>query len=210
MKKFYSPFSSTIYYSDENKVSNHDELKDWILNLYNQSPTKEGNFYNTGFTTYFYNDFTAHLDTVDVFSELKQMILREAENYVLDRSSYLMQLGGNPIPLKELEFANMWFNVNPPGGYQGRHHHSMNLLGGTYYIDVPPSTGKIGFYDPNPFAYFNNQAPLDKFLLMPDFKFHTRAGDLLIWPGWMDHEISANSTPDSTRITVSFGINWKE
>ena len=209
MKKFYTPFQPSIYYNDEARVSNHNEIKQWVLDMYAQSPAKDdGNFYHTGFTTYFYKDFTSHLDELDIFKELKEIILREAEAYVANSYVQLRSNGVQVPPPRPLTFANMWFNVNPPGGYQGKHHHSMNLLGGTYYIDVPEDSGNIAFYDPNPFAYLHNQDPPAMHMIIPDFKVVTREGDLLIWPGWMDHEISVNKTKDKNRITISFGINW--
>jgi uncharacterized protein (TIGR02466 family) len=210
MKIFYQPFASDIYYNSEAQVSNHDELKKWVLDMYAQSPAKEsGNFYHTGFTTYFYDDFTAHLDTIDVFKELRDTIIQEAEKYVEKRFNHLDQYGTSiPKMPKALRITNLWFNVNPPGGYQGKHHHANTLLGGTYYLDVPKESGKIGFYDPNQFAYLHNQEPPAMNLLIPNFDVITKAGDLLIWPGWMDHEISVNKTTDQNRITLSFGINW--
>ena len=209
MKRFFQPFNSFIYQNTEGKVSNHDELETWLLELYNQSPRKNGgNFYGPGFTTYFYQDFTSHLDSIDLFKELKDFILAEAEQYVANQ---VMHVGQHQAPIdapRKLRISNMWFNVNPPGGYQGRHHHSNNLLGGTYYINIPPGSGKIGFFNPNPFAYYNNQTPREKFMLVTDFDISPSAGDLLIWPGWMDHEISSNSTANLNRITVSFAIDW--
>ena len=209
MKIFYEPFTPYIYYNDEAKVSNHDELHAWILDLYSKSPVNDGNFYNTGFTTYFYGDETSHLDQIDIFAELRDFILKEAQFYVSRRFEYLHNHGvQSPSPAPPIRIRDMWFNVNPPHGYQSRHHHAHNLLGGTYYIDVPEDSGKIGFYDPNPFSYINNQAPAAKNLLIPNFDIKTKGGDLLIWPGWMDHEISVNKTKDQKRITVSFAIDW--
>lgn len=209
MKKFYHPFSPSILHTTECRVSNHDEIRNWILNMYSQSSVKdEGNFYNTGFTTYFYDDFTSHLDSISVFDELKNIILIEATTYVGNAMGQMAAHGEIAFYNKPLEFSKMWFNINPPGGYQGRHHHAMNLLGGTYYIDVPKDSGKIGFYNPNPFAYYHNQDLPSKHLLFPDYDIQPQAGDLLIWPGWMDHEIAVNKTKNENRITVSFGINW--
>jgi uncharacterized protein (TIGR02466 family) len=177
--------------------------------MYAESPVKEGNFYHTGFTTYFYDDFTGHLYTHELFNELRDMIIREANKFVTKRYEHLEQHGKIVFKnIRPLRFTNMWFNVNPPGGYQGRHHHAMNLLGGTYYLDVPDESGKIGFYDPNQFAYFHNQDHNAMNLLIPDFDVQTSTGDLLIWPGWMDHEISVNKTADKNRLSISFGINW--
>ncbi len=208
MKTFYTPFSPTIYFNDSAKVSNHDEIKEWIVELYKQSPVNDGNFYHTGFTTYFYNDFTGHLYDVDVFSELRDRILIEAQGYIDNSLALLSQINSRVESGRPIRFSNMWFNVNPPGGYQGRHHHAMNLLSGTYYVDVPKDSGKIGFYNPNAFAYLHNQEPPAMNLLVPNFDVQTEAGNLLIWPGWMDHEISVNKTADQNRITISFGINW--
>lgn len=210
MKTYYNPFSSEIYYDNESKVSNHDELKDFLIDLYNQSPTKEGNFYGTGLTTYFFNDFTSHLDTLPIFKELSEMILLKATEYVNNRILELNKLGINLEKPKELEIVNLWFNVNPYGGYQGKHHHAMNLLGGTYYINTPEDSGKIIFSNPNPFSYLKNQEPVINHLTSSDFRFNPEPGDLLIWPGWMDHEITSNDNVNDNRITVSFGLNWKK
>ena len=140
---------------------------------------------------------------------MKELILSRAKEFI-DNQMNVLADHNEPRLRKNtnIRIQNMWFNVNPPGGYQGRHHHSKNILGGTYYIDVPPDSGKIAFFDPNPFAYLHNQDPPAMHMLIPDFKVITREGDLLIWPGWMDHEISVNKTKDKNRITISFGINW--
>jgi uncharacterized protein (TIGR02466 family) len=211
MKQYFTPFNSFVYQNTEGKVSNHDEVHRWILDLYSKSPRQgEGNFYGPGFTTFFYDDFTSHLYTVDEFKELANFILQEADQYISNQVVHIAkhQAAMGMKPPNKIKLTNMWFNVNPPGGYQGRHHHAKNLLGGTYYISVPRGSGKIGFFNPNPFAYYNNQAPREKFLLVTDFDITPSDGDLLIWPGWMDHEISANSTKDQDRITVSFAIDW--
>jgi len=209
MTKIYSPFASHIYHTDA-RVSNHDEIHQWILKLYADSPVAhEGNFYGKGFTSYFYDDFSSHLNELDIFKELRDSILDHAAMYIDHQTAHMAQhrVLARRRPLK---IVSMWFNVNPPGGYQGRHHHAGNLLGGTYYIDVPPESGRIGFTDPNPFAYIMNQRHCSETLTIADFKIETLGGEMLIWPGWMDHEISANKTVDSKRITVSFAIDWVE
>lgn len=216
MEKFYQPFTSEIFYSDECKVKNHEELRKYVIDLYNESPVKEeGNFYGTGLTTYFYNDFTSHLNSIDVFKEVSEMILQKAEEYLINRAKVIFIETGIDIPIRSkidevgLEITSFWFNVNPYGGYQGKHHHAINLLGGTYYLQCPENTGSIGFSNPNQFAYYKNQTKMHEHLTLSDFKVSTIDGDLIIWPGWMDHEISANHNKNENRMTISFGINWK-
>lgn len=217
MKKFIVPFSAEYYVNDECKVQNHEEIRTYISELYERSPVKEeGNFYGTGLTTYFYDDFTSHLDTVELFDELKNLILSEAKLYILNRAKELQDLNASTsiYAMQEkldrvgLVIPNLWFNVNPYGGYQGRHHHASNLLGGTYYVQCPQNSGKISFSNPVPFAYYKGQTPIHEHLTLNDFSFEPREGTLLLWPGWADHEISVNNNKEENRMTISFGINW--
>lgn len=216
MEKYLQPFTSEILYVKQSKLSNHDEIKNLIVELYDNSPVKEeGNFYGTGLTTYFYDDFTSHLDSLPEFQELKQLILTKSEQYIRNRAKVMQEHGVfgivNDVEFKlkdvGLTISKLWFNVNPKGGYQGRHHHSSNLLGGTYYLSVPESSGAIGFTNPNQFSYLNNQRPRHEHLTIDSFTMYTEAGDLLIWPGWMDHEISLNVVSEP-RMTLSWGVNW--
>jgi uncharacterized protein (TIGR02466 family) len=105
----------------------------------------------------------------------------------------------------------MWFNINPKHGYQARHHHAGFLLAGTYYVNVPKSMvgGSIEFTNPNAFAYYKNQEMSQRWLLNNYYSFMPETGDMLIWPGYLDHEIKTNKT-DELRMTVSFCIDWEE
>jgi uncharacterized protein (TIGR02466 family) len=217
MKRYMNPFSSEIYINDECKLSNHEEIREFITSMYNESPNKDdGNFYGTGLTTYFYDDFTSHLDTLPLFDELKQLILAESKEYVLNRANELISNGSSirkeivesRLFTNGLEIPKLWFNVNPYGGYQGRHHHATNLLGGTYYLQTPKDSGKIGFSNANQFAYYKNQSSLYDHLTLSEYGLSPKEGTLLLWPGWMDHEISANANKEENRMTISFGINW--
>lgn len=218
MKKYINPFSAEFYVNDEAMVSNHEELRQFLIELYNESPAKEGgNFYGTGLTSYFYDDFTSHLDIVPAFSELRDLIIEESKLYILNRAKELELLGATTSvqAMQEkldnvgLELEHLWFNVNPYGGYQGRHHHASNLLGGTYYLQIPKDSGKIAFTNPNPFAYYKSQKPPHEHLTIADFDFKPTEGTLLLWPGWADHEISVNNNKTENRMTISFAINWR-
>lgn len=211
MQRFFEPFSPFIYYDTQSKVSNNDEIYDWIIKTWKKSPVNDGNFYNTGFTTYYYDDVTSHLDTLDIFKPLAEIITDRAAFYVGSKLDHLMANGARDIIGKRVKITHCWFNVNPRHGYQGRHHHSPHLLAGTYYVDVPQDSGDISFYDPNPWAYYSNQSRSNPNLVMPNYTFSPHCGDLLIWPGWMDHEIGSNKNEENkNRITVSFCIDWTD
>jgi len=212
MKEYFTPFSPKILLDTESKVSNHDEILTWIKSIYNESPVKgQGNFYNTGFTTYFYDDFTSQLFEVDVFKHLKDLILERSTEYVNNIIEKMRELNAPwTRSHSNIRLRTMWFNINPPGGFQGRHHHAPDLLAGTYYISVPKYSGNITFTDPNQFAYYLNQTESSKSLLLSSYTFAPGEGDLLIWPGWMDHEIGVNKTSEEDRISVSFAIEWDD
>lgn len=201
-------FSTEIWQSNC-KLQDHDNIHNWILNLYNQSPVKDGNFYGTGFTTNFYDDFTSHLDELQEFESLKKLIFENAQSYIIQQLTKLASLGSPINTNPQLKITKMWFNVNPTYGYQSRHHHSACLLAGTYYITVPENSGRIEFTNPNGFAYYSNQSLSQKWLLNNYYAFEPQAGDMLLWPGHIDHEVKMNRSSD-LRITVSFCLDWKD
>lgn len=201
-------FKSSLYYHKQ-PLKNHNEMTKWVTDLYESSPTKEGNFYGTGFTTHFYNDFTSELNTLDLFKPLQDHILGHAHSYIADRIMYLAKMGSEINTSMNIKISKMWFNVNPTHGYQGRHHHAGFLLGGTYYLQVPEDSGRIEFTDPNPFSYYKNQEMAHRWLLNNYYAIEPEAGDLLIWPGYLDHEVKTNKSNDN-RMTISFCIDWEE
>lgn len=205
MQTVIEPFNTSIFKTDELDLSNHDELKSLLEKTYMSSPQfSEGNFYGGGFTSYFYDD---KLEQIPEFEELCNKILEYGNEYIVATNKYMSQYNFHFIPRK-LKISKLWFNANKPGAYQGRHHHADHLLGGTYYLDVPENSGNIGFYNPNPYMYYKNQQKNKSFI--SDIAIETKSRDLLIWPGWIDHEISANKTTDKVRLTVSFCLDWDD
>jgi len=99
-----------------------------------------------------------------------------------------------------LKLQKIWVNINPKNGYQARHVHSEFEVAGTYYIDVPTNSGDLLFYHPSPHVESMNR-------LKPFWDFTHRVvvkeGDLVLWPGYLQHEVTANNTND-LRVSVSF------
>lgn len=201
-------FEVPILYHKE-KLTSHDTIKNWILNMYSKSPVMDGNFYGTGFTTHFYNDFTSELHVLDEFFPLRNHILQKASEYAMERIMRLKSMGCEVQTDPRLKIKKMWFNVNPKHGYQGRHHHGGFILAGTYYVNVPQYSGAIEFTDPNPFSYYKNQSMGHRWLLNNYYSVTPEEGDLLIWPGYLDHEVKTNKSND-LRMTVSFCLDWEE
>jgi uncharacterized protein (TIGR02466 family) len=209
MKAIYTPFSQHIYYNGDLNLASRETIKQWIEKAYSDAPLDDRNANNIGFTSYFHTDNTCHLDTVGVFKELRDTIIKEAMVYIENVVQH-QSFHGAPASVKPVKISKMWFNVNPPSGFQGRHHHADHLLGGTYYVNAPANSGSIEFHTPCQFAYYNDQKPTDKTLTIPMFNVDTTSGDLLLWHGSLSHEVSLNLTKTDSRITVSFCLDWDE
>jgi hypothetical protein len=79
-----------------------------------------------------------------------------------------------------------WFNVNTQGEYTGWHSHSRWAKVGVLYVQVPG--GDIEFRQGG--AYWT-ESP--------------RAGDLLVFPGSLEHRVRPNTSSD-VRISVAFNF----
>lgn len=207
MGNFVRPFSDSLYHGVD-RVETFEQIKSRLLNLYEQkkSGNKFDDFYATAFTS-FGKDTDAELNLLNYpeFKPLQDLILNRSKQLIEDQEMYT----GKKMPYKHLVFKEIWFNVNPPQGYQGKHHHADYLLGGTYYIQVPKNSGYIRFFNPNNYAQYKMYSPNRNHLMKLTAEVETADGHLLIWPGFLDHEVTTNLTEDKIRITVSFCIDWE-
>jgi len=107
----------------------------------------------------------------------------------------------------KLEVAYCWVNINPPGSYQTRHNHACCDMAGTYYLKVPnPDSGAIQFYNPSPVV----EAMMLHKPYHAGIHMHIPTEtDLLIWPGYLDHEVLYNYS-DEERWTISFMLSLNE
>ncbi len=103
-----------------------------------------------------------------------------------------------------------WANVNPPNSLNKIHAHAGALLSGAYYIDVPVDSGGIRFYNPRRiFQHDTDPPPCRADIPSPDGlsrQLFPHAGELLIFPGWLPHEVEPNRTT-VTRSSISFNLH---
>lgn len=86
------------------------------------------------------------------------------------------------------------------------HNHTKSLVGGALYLHVEGEqtitfeNHLLHLYDSNLLSSFESESF--------SYTVKLEAGDLLVWPGWMNHSIEAklpdNWNDDATRITVPF------
>jgi uncharacterized protein (TIGR02466 family) len=207
MGNFVRPFSDSIYHGVD-RVDTLEQIRQLLLSVYDQkkSSSKFDSFYASAFTSYGKEDSEFDLLKYKEFEPLRDLILNRAKQLIEDQEIYT----GLRTPYKRIVFKEIWFNVNPPQGYQGKHHHADYLLGGTYYIQVPKNSGIIRFFNPNLFAQYKLFTPTVNHLMKLMADVEPADGHLLIWPGFLDHEVTTNLTEDKLRITVSFCLDWEK
>lgn len=207
MGNFVRPFSDSLYHGVD-RVETHEQIRQRLSALYEQKKdaTKFDSFYATAFTSYGKDEDT-ELDLTQYaeFKPLQDLILNRAAQLIQDQRDYT----GLAFKYKSLKFKEFWFNANPPQGYQGKHHHADFLLGGTYYVQVPKNSGYIRFFNPNNFAQYKLYSSDTTHMMKLAADLETADGHLLIWPGYLDHEVTTNLTEDKIRFTISFCIDWE-
>ncbi len=95
-----------------------------------------------------------------------------------------------------------WINLHDRGGFNFLHVHEGSLLSGSFYLKVPPGSGKFVFRDPRPgviHGYVKGAVPngYSDIQLAPD------AGLLVLFPCWMEHYVEPHNS-DEPRITIAF------
>jgi uncharacterized protein (TIGR02466 family) len=87
-------------------------------------------------------------------------------------------------------------------GFNFLHVHEGALLSGSFYLKVPPESGKFVFRDPRPgviHGYVKGAVPngYRDIHLTPD------AGLLVLFPCWMEHFVEPHNS-DEPRIAIAF------
>jgi len=118
--------------------------------------------------------------------------------------------------------TNMWMNINGYKDYNKLHCHSHCQLSGVYYVQVTENTGDIHFRHPamprmeyewntDKVEYWedadgNNGRKFNQYNSC-SWTYKPVAGQLLIFPSWLEHFTSPNLEKDVERITISFNYH---
>jgi uncharacterized protein (TIGR02466 family) len=113
-----------------------------------------------------------------------------------------------------LDISNAWVSINHKHDYNRTHQHPNSIFSGVFYLQNPEdSESIIKFYRSREFSdYLMTQYishDLDSSYWSEDFKIFPKAGDLLIFPSYMFHEVYPNRS-ESPRISIAFNTNHTE
>jgi len=91
-------------------------------------------------------------------------------------------------------------NLTDPGGYNVQHGHEYVYLSGCFYLRVPENSGNIVFLDPRPGAKYSIAVSANE-MGSTNVQVLPREGQLLIFPGWLEHRVEENMSNEA-RISV--------
>ena len=92
-----------------------------------------------------------------------------------------------------------WIAVFNPDDYGHQHDHGSADISGVYYYKSNGADGDIIFYNPTV------QADVSTTLRGKTWRHQPQAGKMLMFPGYLRHEVQRNQTSE-TRISLSWNI----
>lgn len=113
-------------------------------------------------------------------------------------------------PKSKVFSIDSWININPKYSYNNQHTHGGNvLLSIVYYAKVPKDSGNFYFKLESSKADKINSLGIDKSNIFSTYReFLPQKGDLLIFPGWVDHGVNQNISEED-RISYAFNCKVK-
>jgi uncharacterized protein (TIGR02466 family) len=101
----------------------------------------------------------------------------------------------------------MWFNVMETGGFQSIHNHANSIISGVIYLTSAHPSSRIVFSKglggtDYIFNNFNKNAAVGPYNGVKWFLPQISAGDLVLFPSYLLHEVPENRGPQ--RISIAF------
>ena len=95
-----------------------------------------------------------------------------------------------------------WFALFKKGNYAHIHNHGESDIAGVYYFKKSGDDGNLFFCTPN--------KAIDSSVLLKTGRMvvNPTEGELILFPGWLDHGVQTNDTDDE-RVSVSFNIRFE-
>lgn len=153
-------------------------------------------FYYNGRTTY----GTRNLFYDDNFKDFGQFLLIKGREF-LELQGY----NADAVNWRPYMFLNS-FNT---GSAHAKHVHSQCSISGIYYLQTPPGSSPITFYPNQHFKEFFDYMYAIKdptnWYSMQSTKYEPFPGLLLIWPGWLWHEVVPNQSTEP-RTSIVFNL----
>ena len=102
------------------------------------------------------------------------------------------------------KFMKYWCSVNNEHDQHGSHNHPNSLIAGTYYPQTSAESSVISLEAP-----WSSHIMHDRFTKNTStFDYKPNAGDMIMWPSWLNHRVSPQPATDIPRIAISFNLDY--
>ena len=120
---------------------------------------------------------------------------KEVHNHL---NNYCESIG---FSIREYFISSSWFALFKKGNYAHVHNHGDCDIAGVYYFKKVDDDGSL---------FFCNSSQVAECSIFKTGRITTNCseGDILLFPGWMDHGVETNNTDDD-RISLSFNISFR-
>ena len=129
--------------------------------------------------------------------ELKQFCEHHIKTYVKEVLA----------PKEELDFyiTQSWLNVTKPGQQHHQHCHPNSCISGVFYVSAEEDDS-ITFIDHNWTLKEMIKPEIKEFTQWnsPLWFFPAIAGELVLFPSWLQHKVQPNEKATTDRISISF------
>lgn len=95
---------------------------------------------------------------------------------------------------------SLWVNLLKAGGHHSGHIHPHSIISGTFYVEVPSSSGAIRFEDPRLPLMMSAPPREESFVTV-----EPRSALLLLWESWLRHEVLPGKGKGE-RLSISFNF----
>lgn len=177
-----------FFHKKEIGLENLSNLKNYILSIKDKEESVDNSNLGCWRSVYRYENINW------LMQEVCLLVQEAIDFYKIDK---VFSENYNPRqPFK----INYWTNVNNPGSRNVIHSHSQSHFSCVYYIQGT-DTGDLRLV--NPSNLLSNT--INSGIFVRDFYFSPRDGDLILWPGWIPHEVEPNLS-NKQRINIVFDI----
>jgi uncharacterized protein (TIGR02466 family) len=141
-----------------------------------------------------------HSQFLDPWKVPELLELTEIVEQKISEVSSIMDFGVRAI------IDKCFININQSGHSHNTHDHPGSLLSAVYYVNTGPGRGNLKFHSDNRLIEWNqrpdrivsyNQLNSSSWSVVP------KTGTLVIFPGWLKHQVEANTTQED-RISIVY------
>lgn len=132
---------------------------------------------------------------------LQEFELIHFQQEVLTHAVRYMQMIGRDTTNNKFEISESWITLTNQNEYAPKHEHGAADISGVYYVNVGNTDGQIYFSTPVKQCQSSRMFSATH----PDVSIPPANGMFILFPGWLEHGVSMQTT-DGQRVSTSFNI----